>query len=115
MSNKSWAYWRLAAFLVIVLLTTLGFRETSARSDADRQSRQDLRNQSVTFCQDGNDRTATLKDLMNSLIRPPRPEDVAFIPDAKLREGAYNQALARYQENKAKVDAFGKPRDCERL
>lgn len=107
-TEREWSFLRLLAFCMVVVMAILGVRETHQRTDGDRQS-------VIEFCKDSNARTADLKALFDDLIRPPRPEDYAFIADQKLREGAQAQAQSRYEETRKRLDSFGRPRDCDHL
>jgi hypothetical protein len=107
-NSHIWAAYRLAAFAVIVFLAVLGFAEVHQRADGDRQA-------AISYCEDGNRRTAELKSFFNDLIREPRAEDYAYIVDPKLREGALAQSRASYAKMKERLDRFGQPRDCQGL
>lgn len=102
-----WA-WRMLTLVSITALAIAGVHEVSVRQESDRRSNRE-------FCIEANKRTQDLKDLFNGLIREPRAEEYAFIEDPQLREGVLIQSKARYAEMKEKLNAYGKPRDCQAL
>ena len=101
-------FWRLFTFIAIVALAIGGLHEVSDRQAQDRRSNRE-------FCIEANKRTQDLKDLFNGLIREPRAEEYAFIEDPQLRNGVLAQSKARYAEMKEKLNAYGKPRNCQAL
>ncbi len=74
----------------------------------------DLREANVAFCDEGNKRTALLREFALSLAQPPDPRQFEFIADPDLRRGVFDQAVRSRADMRARIDETFQQRDCER-
>lgn len=111
LNERFWSIWRLASFVLIVLISFLGFREVNQRQIADARAE---RTAALGSCRDGNRRIETIKNVLLRAVADPPPESYDFIKDPVLRQGVIENGARSRAQIRQEIETNLKPRDCER-